>query len=180
VTRFWVALYRSSLRLYPRPFRREYEEPLVQALLDRRTFGQRRFASVVVHELADVAASALRMRGEPVMSTFVLVVVTLVAAVLAALAAGPLAVVPVLVVAVGVLAGMRSHDRGLDAVGSHPLRWIAAAVAAIGVAVAIPLVAGEELSEPAWALMAVCAVAGLAAGLTGIGSLLAAPRAAQP
>ena len=45
---------------------------------------------------------------------------------------------------------------------------------------AIPLVAGEELSEPAWALMAVFSVAGLAAGLTGIGSLLAAPRAARP
>lgn len=179
MNRLLLAVYRGALHLYPRTFRRGYGEALVQTVLDQCTFGGLSLVSVVVRELPDVAGSALRMRGENPMSRFVVSVVVLVAAVLAALAAGPIALVPMAVVAIAIFVGMRGAPP-IDARSGHPARWLAAAVGAIGVAVAIPIIDGGELSEPAWAVMAVLVVAGVGLALTGLGQLVAATRGSQP
>jgi hypothetical protein len=176
VTQLALVVYRGALRLYPRSFRREYETALVQCVVDQHTFESRGLLSVVARELPDVAGSALRMRGESPMARFVVVIVTLVVAALAALAAGPMALVPVLVVAVAIVWGMRSAPPLDAARETRPARWFAGAAVAVVAAVMIPVVDGGELSEPAWAVMAVLMVAGVALAVTGLAFLFGPAR----
>jgi hypothetical protein len=179
VNRLLLGVYRGALHLYPRAFRQEYGEALVQTALDQCTFGGRNFAAVVVRELPDVAGSALRMRGESPMSRTLVSVIGLVVIVVAALAGGPIAAVSMAVVPLAVFMGMRGVPP-IDVRSRHPVRWLVAAIGAIGVAVAIPVIDGGELSEPAWAAMAVFLIAGIGLTLTGLGQLVAATRASEP
>jgi hypothetical protein len=179
VNRLLLGVYRGALHLYPRTFRQEYGDELVRAALDQCTFGGRSPVSVVVRELPDVAGSALRMRGENPMSRFAVSVVVLVAGIAAALAGGPIALVPMAAVAVAVFMGMRDTPP-IEVRSGHPARWLVTAVGAIGVAVAIPVIDGGELSEPAWAAMAVLLIGGVGLALTGLGQLMAGTRGSAP
>lgn len=174
-----LAVYRGALRLYPRTFRRQFHDALVQTVLDQCTFGGRSVVAVVVREVPDVAGSALRMRGEDPMSRFVVSVVVLVAAVVAALAAWPVALAPMALVAIAVFVAMR-ETAPVDVRSGHPARWLATAVATIGAAIAIPVIDGGELSEPAWTLMAVLVVLGVGLAVAGLAQLVAATRGSQP
>jgi hypothetical protein len=179
VNRVLLGIYRAALHLYPRTFRRAYGGLLAQVVRDRCTFGGRSHAAVVTSELVDVAGSALRMRGEDPMARFLVAVVVLMAAVVAALAAGPVALVPVMLAAIAVYVGMRGAPP-VDARSAHPARWLAAAVGAIGAAVAIPLIDGGELNEPSWAAMAVLGVAGVGLALTGLFQLATTAHGSRP
>lgn len=184
VNGLFLAVYRGALHLYPRAFRQAYSDALVQTALDQCTFGERSLVSVVMRELPDVAGSALRMRGEDPMSRFVVSVVVVATAIVAALAAGPVALVPMAVVAVAVVAVAvhmgRRDAPPIDVRYAHPARLLVAAVGAIGVAVAIPAIDGGELSEPAWAAMAVLLIAGIGLALAGLGQLVTATRGSAP
>ena len=159
-----LRLYRASLRAYPRAFRREYGPVLLQNLMDQQRVEGTPLWRVAVREIADVAATAPRMRGESPMIRFVVAVGTLTVCVVAAIAFGPPAVLAVLGVATVLWFGsVRSAPTAESAAraGSSP-RWLVGGLAALAGAVAIPLIDGGELNEIWWSVMAVLGLAGVA------------------
>ena len=170
MTRLAIAVYRASLRAYPPAFRHEYERLLVGSLLDQHRIGGAALWRVVVRELADVASSAPRMRGESPMTRFVLAIGGVTICVLAALAAGPFALLAGAAGAVAVwsLFNGRAPTSGDVARGRGGARWLAGGAAALAGAVAIPQIDGGELSELWWSVMALLVVIGVALIATGL------------
>ena len=166
----WLRLYRGLLHAYPPAFRRKYGPVLLQSLMDQHRVEGTPVWRVVVREIADVAATAPRMRGESPMTRFVVAVGTLTVCVVAAIAVGPLALLAVLGAAALVWFGaIRSTPTAEDAarLGASPL-WLAGGLAALAGAVAIPLIDGGELSQTWWSVMAALGLAGVALVITAV------------
>jgi hypothetical protein len=164
-----LRLYRASLHAYPPAFRREYGPVLLQSLVDQQRIEGTPLWRVAVREMADVAATAPRMRGESPMTRFVIAVGTLTAATVAAVTIGPLAVLAVLGAAVVVWFGSIRPAPAAGGAGraGHPSRWLVWGLLALTGAIAIPLIDGGELNELWWSVMAVL-------GLTGVALLVTA------
>jgi hypothetical protein len=159
-----LRLYRTSLHAYPPAFRREYGPVLLQNVMDQRRIEGTPLWRVAIREIADVAATAPRMRGESPMTRFVAAVGTLTVCVVAAIAIGPLAVLAVLGAAALLWFGsVRAAPtaEGAARAGSSS-RWLIGGLAALAGAIAIPLIDGGELNAMLWSVMAVLGVAGVA------------------
>ena len=168
MTSFVLAVYRATLRLYPRAFRREYRAALVQAVDDRLRHGPESPWRVLALEVADGIPAAIRMRGDTAMRT------TIALTVLAATAVAVVVVQPaaaLLVVAVAAAVVMRRAVGGRSAAP-----WAVAAAAALVAAIAIPTIDGDELSEPWWAAMALLVVAAVVLAVVAVSRLLGQPR----
>jgi hypothetical protein len=174
VTTLPLRLYRASLHAFPPAFRREYGPVLLQSLLDQQRVEGTPLWRVAVREIADVAATAPRMRGESPMTRFVVAVGMLTVCVVAAIAIGPLAVLAVLGTAALLWCGSaRSAPtaEGAARAGSPP-RWLVGGLATLAGAIAIPLIDGGELSQIWWSVMAVLGLAGLALLITAVSLML--------
>jgi hypothetical protein len=169
-----LRLYRASLHAYPPAFRREYGPALLQNLMDQQRVEGTPLWRVAAREIADVAATAPRMRGESPMTRYVVAVGTLTVCVVAAIAIGPLAVLAVLGAAVLAWFGAARSAPTAEAAaraGSSP-RWLVGGLVALGGAIAIPVIVGGELSEVWWSVMAVLGLAGVALLITAVSLML--------
>ena len=163
-----LRLYRASLHAYPRTFRREYGPLLLQSVMDKHRIEGAPLWRVAVREIADVASTAPRMRGESPMTRFVVAVGTLTVCVVAAIAVGPISLLGVLGVAALVGFGaMRSGRTAEDAARreASPL-WLVGGLATLAGAIAVPIIDGGELSELWWSVMAALGLAGVALLIT--------------
>jgi hypothetical protein len=170
VSEFPLQLYRASLHAYPPAFRREYGPVLLQSLLDQQRVEGTPLWRVAVREIADVAATAPRMRGESPMARVVVTVGTLTLCVVAAVAIGPLAV-PAVVGAAALLwfGSVRSAPTAEGAArGGSSSGWLLGGLAALAGAIAIPLIDGGELNQIWWSVMAVLGLAGVALLITAV------------
>jgi hypothetical protein len=170
VTTLPLRLYRASLHAFPPAFRREYGPVLLQSLMDQHRIEGTPLWRVAVREIADVAATAPRMRGESPMTRFVVAVGTLTVCVVVAIAIGPLAVVAVLGAAALLWFGsVRSAPTAEDAARARSSpRWLVGGVTALAGAIAIPIIDGGELSQTWWSVMAVLGLAGVALLVTAV------------
>jgi hypothetical protein len=165
-----LRLYRASLHAYPPAFRREYGPLLLQNLMDQQRIEGAPLWRLAIREIADVAATAPRMRGESPMTRFVAAVGAVTLAVAAAIAIGPLAVLAVLGAAALLWFGsVRAAPtvEGAARAGSSP-RWLVGGLAALAGAIAIPVIDGGELNEVWWSVMAALGLAGVALLLTAV------------
>jgi hypothetical protein len=165
-----LVLYRASLHAYPPIFRREYGPVLLQNLMDQQRVEGTPLWRVAVREIADVAATAPRMRGESPMTRFAAAVGALTVCVVAAIAIGPLAVLAVLGAAVLLWFGLfRSAPTAESAArGGSSTRWLVGGLVALAGAIAIPVIDGDELNEVWWSVMAVLGLAGVALLVTAV------------
>jgi hypothetical protein len=159
-----LRLYRASLRAYPRAFRREYESALLQSLIDQHRAEGTALWRVAVREIADVAATAPRMRGESPMTRVVLAVGALTVCIAAAVATGPLAVLAVLAASAAIWFGFARSTPTAEHVAGHGASsaWLVAGIVALAGAITIPVVDGGELPEMWWSVMAALILAGTA------------------
>jgi hypothetical protein len=165
-----LRLYRTSLHAYPPAFRREYGPVLLRNVMDQHRIEGTPLWRVAIREIADVATTAPRMRGESPMTRFVAAVVALTVSIAAAIAIGPLAVLAVLGAAALLWFGsVRAAPtvEGAARAGSSP-RWLVSGLAALAGAIAIPVVDGGELNEVWWSVMAMLGLAGVALLLTAV------------
>jgi hypothetical protein len=170
VSDLWLRLYRASLHAYPPAFRRKYGPRLLQCVMDKHRIEGTPLWRVAVREIADVASTAPRMRGESPMTRFVVAVGTLTVCVVAAMAVGPLAVLAVLGAAALIWFGaIRATPTAEEAAqrGVSPL-WLVGGLAALAGTVAIPLIDGGELSQTWWSVMAALGLAGVALLITAV------------
>jgi hypothetical protein len=177
-----LRLYRASLHAYPPAFRREYGPLLVQCLMDKHRIEGTPLWRVAVREIADVASTAPRMRGESPMTRLVVAVGTLTVCVVAAMAAGPLAVLPVLgAVALVWFGAIRSAPTAEGAARRRASPWwLVAGLAALAGAIAIPVIDGGELSQTWWSVMAALGLAGVALLITAVSLRSWSPDASRP
>ena len=164
-----VRFHRLLLRAYPPPFRRAFGPAMAQALQDQHRHGGAGAWRLLLRESTAVAATAPKMRWESVMVRITATVVFATAAVVLVLVAGPAALL--LVAAAGVTLVVIGRRQG----GGRPIeavrpsaRWFAAGVAALLLAVAIPVLDGGELSAARWSAMALFGLAGIGLLLTGL------------
>jgi hypothetical protein len=174
-------LLRLALRACPADFRRAHGAEVLGTVIDRCRHGHEPAGRVVVQEVVDVVRAASRMRWENPMTRTVILAVAITAGTVGALVGGPLrwaALAGAVLIAVAMTSGLRRRRPAATPVGGPARwwRWTAAGAVLVAAAVAIPLVDGDELSEPWWAIAAVLLVGGLVAG--SIGLVTAARRAA--
>jgi hypothetical protein len=159
-----LRLYRASLHAYPTAFRREYGPALLQSLMDQHRAEGTALWRVAAREIADVASTAPRMRGESPMTRYVVAVGTLTVCIAAAVAAGPLAVLAVLAASAAIWFGFARSTPTAEHIarqGASPW-WLVAGVVALAGAIIIPAVDGGELSQTWWSVMAALILAGIA------------------
>jgi hypothetical protein len=159
-----LRLYRASLHAYPTSFRREYGPALVQSLMDQHRAEGIALWRVAVREIADVASTAPRMRGESPMTRYVVAVGTLTACIAAAVAVGPIAVLAVLAASAAIWFGFARSTPTAEHVArqGEPSWWLVAGFVALAGAIIVPAVDGGELSEAWWSVMAALILAGIA------------------
>jgi hypothetical protein len=170
VSRLPLRLYGAALHAYPPAFRREYGPLLLQSVMDKHRVECTPLWRVVVREIADVATTAPRMRGESPMTRFVAAAGTLTVGVVAATAVGPIALLAVLAAAALVWFGGFGSKRTAEAAarrGRSPL-WLSGGLVALAGAIAIPVVDGGELSQVWWSVMAALGVAGVVLLVTAV------------
>jgi len=165
-----LRLYRASLHAYPPAFRREYGPLLQRSLMDQHRVEGTALWRVAVREMADVAATAPRMRGESPMTRVLVTVGTLTVCVVAAVAIGPLAVLAVLGAAALLWFGSVRSAPTAEGIArrGRSSGWLLGGLAALAGAIAIPLVNGGELNEIWWSVMAVLGLAGVALVITAV------------
>ncbi len=176
---------RASARLvllaYPRSFRTEYGDALLQSISDMRRYGGISRAHLFARVANDVVRTALRMRLELFMTRYKPLAIAglLTVGIFAAMVGSSM--FPVLIasaLALLVLLLVRT-DEGPIVVNAPPLshwyRWIIAGAAMFAVGMASAIVDGPDFSSAGWAVWILSWVC--AAVLVGFGIALAATKA---
>ena len=158
-------LYRFVLRMYPREFRGEFGDDMVQTFVDRHRYERRSSFGLLAGELVDAALVAPTMRWENPMNRILWLASgpAAIVLVLALVGAGPIVVVPLLGVVVALFVVARGRDR-FDVPVDAPRRagmWAVGGALAIAVGVAIPAIDGGELNAFWWSAMALSLLAGM-------------------
>ena len=150
---------RLVLLAYPRSFRREFGEDLVQSIADMRRHGGLSRFGVFGRVGIDVVRTAPRMRLESLMKNHKPLAVAAVLSVglFAALVGSPSFYLMIVCIAAVLVIVARTGDRpitGDPAHGAHWYRWLGAGAVSFAVGVGAAVIDGPDFSEAGWTIWA--------------------------
>lgn len=170
---------RLVLLAYPRSFRREFGDDVLQSIADLRRHAGISRLGLFRRIGIDVARTAPRMRVESLMKNHkpAFVAGVLSVGLFAALVGSPTFYLMIACLAVVLVVVARSGDRpikGDPTQGAHWYRWLGAGAASFAVGVVAAVIDGPEFSEVGWTIWALSWSAAIVLAVYGL--VLAATR----
>lgn len=171
---------RLLLYLYPKSFRAEYGDEIVQFCADRQRHEGKSAWRIIIHETRDACFAGTTMRWEQTMTRNCLLAGGLVLGAVAAAAGGPFLAVPLgIVVLAGSLAAIARRSRLPIGPASPGRRWVSLGAITWIPGMLILITSDRELSAPLWSGAALSLVGGVGLVAVGLLAVIAPPPHAE-